>query len=143
MDDLHLAAGQQRARRMPKQLDRLLAMQDVEQQYAIGLQAEAPGDYIPLFTHYRQACGALARASEHRRLDVERVNRAANGPGDRNRKGAVAAAQLGYIAAAGEIHPLDDPRHIEERLPVRLLGHSTIANLHHAILCGHSIAQTG
>ena len=72
-------------------------------------------------------------AGDHRGIEVQGVDGAADAWRERDREGAVTAAEFGDVAGGGvggEAEGVEDERDVEEGFPVILGGHAAFAEDH-------------
>ena len=77
--------------------------------------------------------GAGRGEGDHRGIEVEGMDGAADALRERDREGAVAAAELGDVAGRGvgdEAEGVEDEGDVEEGFPVGLGGHAALAEFH-------------
>ena len=138
MDDEQPAAGPQDLGGRGQHRDRVLVVEDVEEQAAVlgpGRHTEALGATVAALDRdvpETGRCRSFTGARDHRVVHVVGAHDTRDLSCDRERERPVAAAQLGHIGQPGDTEAVEDELHVEQLLPDRLIGHAAVAYPRHA-----------
>jgi L-amino acid N-acyltransferase YncA len=136
----HPAAGSQYLSGLSHEVFWLREVKNIEQQNrvaALRCEPKPGGQHVAQgwvdIAHSLVRCAGKG-ARDHRAFDVKREQGAPDPPRRRQRKRAIAAAQLGDVLKCGvDFKSIQNQWDVEQRLPIDFLGHTALRHFH----CGN------